>query len=141
MRKPTYIVADKNTGIWYFRRRVPPPLHRLVKHKLILRPLDTTDRETALRYGALCAIASETIFIHLRQRCGFDSLLRVDSLVQKLWEFEEYWPIKKVQIANLAAWITAWLRDDTEDEHLARVAYATALARLEEAEKITGSIE
>ena len=141
MGKPTYIVADKHSGVWYFRRRVPRPCHRLVKHKLILRSLGTTDRETALRYGALCAIASETIFIHLKNRCGFDSQMRSDTLVKMLKDFRRYWPIEKVRIAHLAAAITAWLREDDEEETLARLAYANAIVRLEDAEKLFGSIE
>ncbi len=141
MKKPTYIVADRQSGVWYFRRRVPRPCHRLVKHKLILRSLETTDKETALRYGAMLAIASETIFIHLRYRCGFDSRFDIGYLVKMLRQFERYRPISKFQIANLAGWLTAWLREDDAEEMLARLMYANAMVRLEAAEEVVGSIE
>lgn len=141
MSQPTYIVADKQTGVWYFRRRVPKCCFHLVKHNLILRTLETKDREEALRYGALCAIASEAVFVHLRYRSGFVSELRIQTLVRMLRRFECYRPIRKVTIAHLAAVLTAWLREDDEEETLARVAYASTLSQLEKAERIVEVIE
>ncbi len=137
MKRPTYIVADKWTGTWYFRRRVPKNIHDQVEHKLILRSLDTTDREKALRYGALLAVASETIFVHLQKRSEFVSENRRHThvnLMKMLDQFREYWPLEATEISKCAAWITAWLRENDEEETQARMAYAIAKVQIDQLE-------